>query len=71
METAAPKKPRKVRAKKAERAAPETIKVNLREYAAMRIAPAAKEFLKIHKIISGVAGPARGKLLAEIQKVFG
>lgn len=67
-----PKKPRKARkVPTKERSTPETVKVTLKEYAQMRIAPAAKEFVKIHKIMSSVAGIARGKLLAELNKVFG
>lgn len=62
---------RKAKKAKTERSAPETIKVNLKEYAAMRCAPVAKEFLKIHKIVSSVSGAGRGHLLAELKKVFG
>lgn len=65
-----PRKPRAAKKETKERAAPETIKVDLREYADMRCAPVAKEFLKIHKIMSGVSALARGKLLTELQKVF-
>ena len=65
------RKPRAAKKAAKERAAPDTVKVTLKEYAAMRIAPAAKEFVKIHKIMSGVTGLGRAKLLAELQKVFG
>lgn len=66
----APKKPRK--AKTVERAAPETIKVSLKEFAQMRVgADDAKLFLKLHGLLSLVSKGTRAKVLGELQKVFG
>lgn len=72
-EEAAPKKTRKPRAakkEKAERAAPETIKVTMREYAEMRVGDDAKVFIKLHGILSTLTKGARSKVLAELSKVL-
>jgi len=68
----APKKPRKTKKEKAERAAPDTIKVTLKEYAGMRVGPDdAKLFLKLHGLLSLVSKGTRAKVLGELAKVFG
>lgn len=64
------RKPRKAK-EKAERAAPETIKVTMREYAEMRVGDDAKVFIKLHGILSALTKSARTKVLAELSKVFG
>ena len=66
----APRKPRKARKDKVERAAPETIKVTMKEYAVMRVGDDAKTFIKLHGILSDLGKGSRSKLLAELQKVF-
>lgn len=69
---AAPKKPRKAKKEKAERAAPDTIKVTMKEYAGMRVGPDdAKLFLKLHSMLSLVSKGTRAKVLGELAKVFG
>lgn len=66
------KKTRKARKEKAERAAPETIKVTMKEYAGMRVGPDdAKLFLKLHGMLSLVSKGTRAKVLGELAKVFG
>ena len=65
---AAPKKPRKP---KAERAAPDTIKVTMKEYAEMRVGDDAKTFIKVHGILSDLSKGSRAKVLAELSKVLG
>lgn len=66
---------RKKRAKKAkpEKAVPETVKVSLKEYAAMRTGNGAKLFLKAHKLLGGsdVTLAVRRTVLAELAKMFG
>lgn len=68
---ASPKKARKPREPKAERAAPETIKIGIKEYAEMRVTAFQREFVKLHKILVGIPGKARTQIIAELQKVFG
>lgn len=71
-EPARVRKPRAAKAEKKERAAPETIKVTLKEFAAMRVGEDdAKLFLKLHGLLAGASKGARGKLLAELGKVLG
>lgn len=65
------KKARKKRVAKAEKAAPETIKVTMKEYASMRVGDNAKLFLKVHKMLAGESKSARAAVLAELSKVLG
>lgn len=62
---------KKPRAAKAERAAPDTIKVTLKEFAQMRVGDDAKLFLKLHGVLSSAGKASRTKVLAELSKVFG
>lgn len=64
---------KKKRAKKAkaEKPAPETVKVSLKEYATMRCGESAKLFLKAHKLLSGASAGARRSVLAELTKTLG
>lgn len=66
----APRKPRKAKKAKAERAAPETIKVTMREYAAMRVGDDAKTFIKVHGLLAALSKGARAKMLVELGKVL-
>ena len=65
------KKAHKKRVAKAEKAAPETIKVTMKEYASMRVGDNAKLFLKVHKLLAGESKSARAVVLAELSKVLG
>lgn len=56
---------------KVEKAAPETVKVSLKEYASMRCGESAKLFLKAHKLLSGATAGARRSVLAELTKMLG
>lgn len=69
--TPAPEKVRKPKADKIERAAPETIKVTMKEYAAMKVGEDAKAFIKMHGLLSALSKASRAKVLTELQKVFG
>lgn len=65
---------KKKRAKKAktERAAPETVKVSLKEYAIMRVGDEhAKLFLKMHKLLGGASAGTRRTVLSELATLFG
>ena len=66
----AAKKARKKRAAKAEKAAPETVKVSLKEYATMRCGDSAKLFLKAHKLLSGASAGARRTVLTELTSLL-
>ncbi len=69
-----PAKPQAKRGRKpkAERAAPEQIRVDLKEYAAMKVGDDAKLFLKLHRLLSAEPSKlARTKILTELQKVLG
>lgn len=67
-EAPAPRKPRE----KAERQAPATIQMTLKEYADLRVgSEAAKIFVKIHDALFMLSKTARVKVIAEINKVFG
>jgi hypothetical protein len=66
------RKPRAAKKEVKERAAPETIKVTLKEFATMRVGEDnAKAFVKVHGLLSELSKGARGKVLAELQKVLG
>lgn len=68
----APRKPRAAKKETKERAAPETIKVTLKEYAVMRVGEDnAKAFLKAHTALMGIVKSSRAKVLDELQKVLG
>lgn len=70
-ETPAPAKPeRKPREEKSERRAPETVKVTLKEYAAM-VSAEPQAFLKAHAALVSLSKGVRTKVLAELQKVLG
>lgn len=66
-----PKPVRKPREPKAERAAPETVKISIKDYAEMRVTAFQREFVKLHKILAPISAKARNQIIAELQKVFG
>lgn len=64
------RKPRAAKKAAKERAAPDTVKVTLKQYADM-VSVEPRVFLKVHSLLSGLGKPARAKVLAELGKVLG
>lgn len=72
IERASIKKTHKKKTKKTVTAKPAgmVITIPIKEYAELMVAPGAKVFLKIYKLLAGEPKLLRGKVLAELTKVL-